>query len=280
MCRECRETANKGLSVAEKLRIVLAGMQDGVEILEWCRREGINPTMYYGCRILKGENLVCPWRRRKKRRRQEQEKAKRPNEVWATDLKYVGVGERNYYLVRLLDEYSRYIVYHELLISMDGVTVSIAAQTALERWPTDEEGKLGERPAIRSDNGICYISREFGGALDEHGLSHRKIKLHYPEQNGTMERANRTIDDTLGGEYLTNYLEGVKVIKKMIRWYNEQRLHSALGFLRPVDCCRGDREALFVVRRHKLAQARHRRREKNLQLRQPPLPFTSEEAVA
>jgi transposase-like protein len=34
----------------EKLRIVLAGMQEGVEISELCRREGINPTMYYGWR--------------------------------------------------------------------------------------------------------------------------------------------------------------------------------------------------------------------------------------
>ena len=32
----------------EKLRIVLAGMQPGVEVSELCRREGINPTMYYG----------------------------------------------------------------------------------------------------------------------------------------------------------------------------------------------------------------------------------------
>jgi transposase len=33
---------------AEKLRIVLAGMQPNVEIAELCRREGINPTQYYG----------------------------------------------------------------------------------------------------------------------------------------------------------------------------------------------------------------------------------------
>ena len=32
----------------EKLRIVLAGMQPGVEVSEQCRREGINPTQYYG----------------------------------------------------------------------------------------------------------------------------------------------------------------------------------------------------------------------------------------
>jgi transposase len=32
---------------AEKLRIVLAGMQPGVEVSDLCRQEGINPTMYY-----------------------------------------------------------------------------------------------------------------------------------------------------------------------------------------------------------------------------------------
>ena len=95
-----------------------------------------------------------------------------------------------------------------------------------------------------------------------------------------MERANRTIDEALEGEDLTNYLEGVEVIDKIIRWYNEQRLHSALGFLRPVDYYRGNPEAMYAIRRHKLTQARHHRREKNLQLRQPTLPFTSEETVA
>jgi transposase len=35
-------------SAADKLRIVLAGMQPNVEVSELCRREGINPTQYYG----------------------------------------------------------------------------------------------------------------------------------------------------------------------------------------------------------------------------------------
>ena len=37
----------KRWSAAEKLRIVLAGMEPGVEISDLCRREGVNPTMYY-----------------------------------------------------------------------------------------------------------------------------------------------------------------------------------------------------------------------------------------
>jgi transposase len=35
-------------NAADKLRIVLVGMQPGVEVSELCRREGINPTQYYG----------------------------------------------------------------------------------------------------------------------------------------------------------------------------------------------------------------------------------------
>ena len=35
-------------SAQDKLRIVLAGMDPGVEVSEVCRREGINPTQYYG----------------------------------------------------------------------------------------------------------------------------------------------------------------------------------------------------------------------------------------
>ena len=33
---------------AEKLRIVVAGLEGSIEISELCRREGINPTQYYG----------------------------------------------------------------------------------------------------------------------------------------------------------------------------------------------------------------------------------------
>ena len=231
-------------------------------------------------RILREAKLVCPWSRRTKRRREAEEKASRPNQIWATDIKYVWVGGRHCFLVSFLDEYSRYIVHHELLWGMDGATVSVAAQTALQTLPKDAEGNLVVKPEIRSDNGSCYISREFGGLLDEHGLSHRRIRPHCPEENGLMERANRTFAEALEEENLTDFLQAVKAIARMIRWYNEQRLHSALGFLRPVDYYRGRPEELYAKRREKLVAARHRRREKNLRLRQPTLPLTSEETIA
>jgi transposase len=38
----------KKWTAAEKLRIVMVGLQKEVDIAELCRREGINPTQYYG----------------------------------------------------------------------------------------------------------------------------------------------------------------------------------------------------------------------------------------
>ncbi|MBA3480941.1 MAG: transposase [Pirellulales bacterium] len=37
-------------TASEKLRVVLAGLDGSVEVSELCRREGINPTQYYGGR--------------------------------------------------------------------------------------------------------------------------------------------------------------------------------------------------------------------------------------
>jgi transposase len=41
------EKKRRKWTAQEKLRIVLTCMQPGVEVSEVCRREGINPTMYY-----------------------------------------------------------------------------------------------------------------------------------------------------------------------------------------------------------------------------------------
>jgi putative transposase len=240
----------------------------------------LSPSTVY--RILKGENLVCPWRRRTKRTREEEEKARRPDEIWATDLMYVVIGGRTYYLVNFLDEYSRMIVHHALVPSMDGMTVSIEAQGAIEKLLRERGGEIPtkEMPRLRSDNGSCYISREFRGVLDEHGLHHNRIKPHCPEENGVVERSNRTLREALEGEELTDLLQARSVIARIIEWYNTERLHSALGYLRPMDYYRGDPSALHEARRRKMAEARHRRREKNLKLRQPTLPLESTERIA
>jgi len=238
----------------------------------------VSPSTVY--RILKGEELVCPWRRRTKRSRTADEKAQRPDEIWATDLRYVPVGPRNYYLLSFVDEYSRYIPHWNLLGRMDGVSVSVEAQAAVETLPRDAQSELLAHPDIRSDNGSGYVSREFAGVLAEHGLAHRPITPHCPEENGLCERVQRTLGEALEGEELKDYFQARDVIARIIHWYNHERLHSALGFLRPVDYYRGHPVELHEARRQKLAAARHRRREANLRLRQPTLPWEPAETIA
>jgi len=223
-------------------------------------------------RLLKEAKLVCPWSRRSKRKREEEEKASHADQRWGTDLMYLEVDGRFYYYVGFLDEYSRYLAHFELLRSMDGASVSLAAQRAVETLPRDERGELQVRPEIRSDNGSGYLSKEFHQVLEHHRLSHVKIKPHCPEENGVMERSNRTVREAWEQEVPPEDVEAaVKLLKKIQRWYNQERLHSALGYLRPVDYYRGNPQALKEERRVKMAQARHRRKEINLGLKQKTL---------
>ena len=130
----------------------------------------LSPSTVY--RILKDANLVCPWRRRAKRKKAKEEKATRPDQRWTTDLMHVQVGNGVYYFVAFLDEYSRYIVHHELLLGMDGLTVSLAAQKAIETLPKGPDGKpvddardpLGQRQLLHLEGVPRGASGERSGA--------------------------------------------------------------------------------------------------------------------
>ena len=231
-------------------------------------------------RILREEKLIASWRVRKKRYRDDEEKASRPDEIWGTDLMHVKVNGRTYFCMAFIDEYSRYIVHHELLTGMDGVTLSLSAQRALETLPRTARGELAVKPEIRSDNGSGYISKEFHGLLEYHGLTHYKITPHCPEENGIMERANRTLREALEEVEPGNRFEAEDALRRIVEHYNTERLHSSLGYLRPIDYYRGDPEQLQERRRRRLRQARHRRKQINLGIRQRSLFFEDRETVS
>jgi len=181
-------------------------------------------------RILREEGLVSTWPPRcKRRRREEHKKAQQPDERWQSDSRYVHFGGRRYNLVLFIDEYSRYAVHQELMSWLHGDTLGLEAQRAIETWAP------GRTPVIQTDKGSGYISQEFKRVLTESGIGHVPIRPHCPEENGLVKHAHRTLDDLLDEVELRDLDHTRRVIGQIIRWYNEERLHSALHFLRPVD---------------------------------------------
>ena len=237
----------------------------------------LSPSSVY--RILLEADLMNRQRGRVKRYRAEHEKATQPDQIWATDLMYVTLGQEQYFLIAFIDEYSRYLVHWDLECSMDGLTLSTAAQAALQTLPRDGEGRVTVQPVIRSDNGSGYISREFGEVLEYHRLTHRRIRPYCPEENGVMERANRTFREKLDERELTSRSEAEAALHQIIENYNQVRLHSSLGFKPPAVFYRGNPAEIDAARKQKLVQARHHRKEENLRVKQRTLAWSAAEVV-
>jgi hypothetical protein len=72
----------------------------------------------------------------------------------------------------------------------------------------------------------------------------------------------------LEGLELAYRYQAQELLAQIAQWYNQERLHRALGYWRLADYYPGCPRQLQEARRRKLAEARHRRRERNLALRQ------------
>ncbi len=238
----------------------------------------LSPSTVY--RILLAKSLMNRHRGRVKRYREEHEKAAYPDQIWATDFMYLKIQDEQFFLVTFIDEYSRYLVHWELVSTVDGNAISTAAQAALQTLPQGKDGKSLIKPMIRSDNGNGYISGEFGGLLSFHGLAHHRIKPHCPEENGVMERANRTLREKLDEHDVISREEADAVLQSIIDNYNNKRLHSTLGFKPPATYYRGNPKIVDEQRSLKLRQARHKRRQTNLELKQKTLPLEAEKSIA
>lgn len=221
--------------------------------------------------ILKSHGLERRRKPKREREKRERETPSAPDERWQSDIKYVRVpkkdgGWRNTYMLLFQDEYSRYVVHHELLWSMDGVSVSLAAQSAVDKLKNDSRWS-GKIPFIQSDNGSSYVSGEFDKTLKGAGFIHERIRPHCPEENGKVERLNRTLGERIEDYDLESEAHAHEVVEEVIKKYNEEHLHSALNYLTPLDYYRGDPTRLIAERRENIKKAREHRREKNMSKR-------------
>lgn len=180
---------------------------------------------------------------------------KMPHQHWHTDVSYINVGGTFFYLITVLDGYSRYIVHHELRQAMTEVDIEIVIQAALEKHP-------GVKPRIISDNGPQYIAKDFKAFVRFNGLTHVTTSPYYPQSNGKQERFYGTMKkECIRPNPPRDYAAAVKQIGDYVRHYNEVRLHSSIGYITPSDCLAGLTDEIHTERDRKLEEARSRRRE-------------------
>jgi transposase InsO family protein/transposase-like protein len=180
----------------------------------------------------------------------------RPDEQWHIDIMYVRVAGRWFYLVDIIDAYSRYLVDWSLNPTLLAETVTNTVQQALESLP---ERRPGE-PKTVHDHGGQFLSAEWRSLIGGAHLTDIVTRVAHPESNGVVERLHRTHREEAFDVEPGDYHEALAIMTRHATFYNHRRPHSALGYLCPVDYYRGDPEARQAERRQKLADAAERRR--------------------
>ena len=89
----------------------------GYRKLTWMMVDAGESTVY---RVLSEVDLLSRWKRSGPSTGEYHFRATAPNQQWHTDVMYVWVAARFYFLLSFVDAYSRYIVHHKLLLALDG----------------------------------------------------------------------------------------------------------------------------------------------------------------
>jgi putative transposase len=158
-------------------------------------------------------------------------KTKRVNQMWQTDASYLLVKNWGwYYLISVLDDFSRKILAWLLQPSMD-------------RVPAEDRAKL------LSDRGSALIAKPCGEYLDAKGLGHIFASPYHAQTNGKIERYHRSCKEEIN-LIVWEYPDDLgQEIGKFVSYYTTSRYHQALGNVTPHDVYYGRREAILERRR-------------------------------
>ena len=153
------------------------------------------------------------------------------NQVWVADLTYVRLRWEFVYLAVILDAYSRRAVGWALSRRLEASLTVGALQSAL----ADRQPPAG--CLHHSDRGVQYACDDYVQLLQAAGLRISMSRRGNPFDNAQAESFFKTLkhEEVNLTEY-RNLEEAVASIGRFIEQvYNRERLHSALGYLSPVE---------------------------------------------
>ena len=176
---------------------------------------------------------------------------------WHTDIAYIKVGGIFYFLIMMLDGYSRYLLDWELMTDMLGGSVESFVQRVKEKYPH-------ARPRLINDNGAQFISHDFKRLLQKLEIQQIFTRRNHPQTNGKIERMNGTVkQEALRPGQPADFQEAWEILNKYSYEYNHQRLHAGINFLRPADMFFGRGGKVISERREKIEDARIDRKSLN-----------------
>jgi transposase InsO family protein len=201
-------------------------------------------------RILKREGLIKPAEVIGfKAGKEYHHKTKRPNELWATDCSHIKVFDWGwYYLVTVMDDYSRFILAWELKLDMAAGSLIDVVQKAVDITGMTDI-RVEDRTVLLSDNGAGYVSRQFGEYLRLVGVRHIVASPYHPQTNGKIERYHRSLKGEINQMPYDMPSELEEAIAAFIEYYNYRRYHEGLGDVTPYDVYTG--RYLEILRKRK-----------------------------
>jgi putative transposase len=150
-----------------------------------------------------------------------------PNQVWAADITYIPIGRGNLYLVAIMDWASRAVLAFRLSNTMDVSFCVSALEEAIARF--------GKPDIFNTDQGSQFTSQAFTGRLESAGIKISMDGRGRWMDNVFIERLWRSLKHE--DIYLKGYSDGREAragIGEWMNFYNERRLHQALGYRAPM----------------------------------------------
>jgi putative transposase len=151
------------------------------------------------------------------------------DQLWVADITYIRLKTEFVYLAVILDGFSRKVVGW----SLERTLASRLALVALEQAIATRKPAPGL--VHHSDRGVQYASDEYGGVLERHGMTPSMSRPANPYDNASCESFLKTLkrEEIYANQYRDLDHLRANIEEFIQRYYNQQRLHSALGYRCP-----------------------------------------------
>jgi len=149
----------------------------------------------------------------------------RPDQVWCADITYIRMNKGFVYLTAIIDLYSRYVLTHEVSVSLDAefCVSALKKATAISR------------PEIfNTDQGVQFTASAFTDVLKQKDIAISMDSRGRAFDNIFVERVWRSVkyEEVYISDYET-VREAAKGIENYFQFYNTERPHQSLNYKTP-----------------------------------------------